>query len=89
MAWNEKMAGLPAKTSPWNGVGIDPFHIESIWNIPGSVKTSRMFASFVTVRRVVMGLMWFLLGNSKGILLGITMSTPTLTLEGNTLQTHG
>ena len=28
-------------------------------------------------------------GNSKGIPMGITMSTPTLTLEGNTLQTHG
>ena len=29
------------------------------------------------------------LGNSKGIPMGITMSTPTLTLEGNTLHTHG
>ena len=29
------------------------------------------------------------LGNSKGKPLGITMSTPTLTLEGTTLHTHG
>jgi len=28
-------------------------------------------------------------GNSKGKPMGITMSTPTLTLKGNTLQTHG
>ena len=28
-------------------------------------------------------------GNSKGIPMGITMSIPTLTLEGNTLHTHG
>ena len=42
--WNEKMAGSPAKKHsiwvPWNGVGIHPFHMESIWNIWGSVKTS-------------------------------------------------
>ena len=29
------------------------------------------------------------LGKSKGKPLGITMSTPTLTIEGNTLHTHG
>ena len=24
--------------NPWNGGGIHPFHLESIWNILGSVK---------------------------------------------------
>ena len=24
--------------NPWNGGGIHPFHMESIWNIAGSVK---------------------------------------------------
>ena len=39
------MAGLPAKkwsmSSPWNEVGIHPFHMESIRKIAGSVKTSK------------------------------------------------
>ena len=38
------MAGLPAKkwsmSSPWNEVGIHPFHMESIRKIAGSVNTS-------------------------------------------------
>ena len=38
---------------------------------------------------VMIAIMLQALGNSKGIPMGITMSTPTLTLEGNTLQTHG
>ena len=40
LAWNEKMAGLPAKNSPYgvHGMGLESTH--SIWNILGSVKTS-------------------------------------------------
>jgi hypothetical protein len=42
--WNEKMARDSAKNIPYgiHGMegGIHPFHMESIWNIPGSVKTS-------------------------------------------------
>ena len=38
------MAGFPAKklsmSSPWNEVGIHPFHMDSIWKIAGSLKTS-------------------------------------------------
>ena len=46
------MAGLPAKkwsmSSPWNEVGIHPFHMESIWKIAGSVKTSPSALEFST-----------------------------------------
>ena len=40
LAWNEKMARLPAKNSPYgvHGRGLESTH--SIWNIPGSAKTS-------------------------------------------------
>ena len=42
--WNEKIAEDSPKNVPYGIHGMDggihPFHMESIWNIPGSVKTS-------------------------------------------------
>ena len=58
----------------------------SVWG-PYSKKNSELFSHLLQPLQIYLQPM--LLGNSKGIPMGITMSTPTLTLEGNTLHTHG